>query len=752
MLAQLREIVEKVVSASNLIDALDQLVIQTCLALDAECCSIYIADHGRREYTLMATKGLHKQSAHVALKFDEGLVGLVGRKAEPVNVADAHNHPEFKHLPDIGEERFASFFGTPIIHQRQVLGVLVIQQRCCRVFDESEESFMVTLAAQIATILAHAKAQGMWPRQRQGMHYTGVVASTGIAVAKAWWDDTQPQLESVQPAFAADITQEQERLSIAIDKASAEFRRLRKRFDNELQKETLAIFDLFSHLLNDPMLRKDLFAKINAGDLAEWAVRQVVEDYSARFAQMRDEYLKERAQDLRELGQRLLYFLSHDEVVEQKWDEPIVLLTRELTAAMLASIPTDKLAAVVAQEGAANSHAAILSRTLGVPAIMGVDFVPESAHNKRVIVDGYRGEFTVQPNRLVLKEYRRLLKEEQELTQIVSEELARPAITSDGCKVQTYLNTGLNSETCQNLKAGIDGVGLYRTEVPFLLQHSFPSEDEQRSQYHTMLTTYAPMPVVMRTLDIGGDKPLPYLPIEEDNPFLGWRGIRFTLDHPEIFTIQVRAMLQASIGLNNLDILLPMISSVGEIEEAKELIDKAYQDVLLQAQGRGLSLSYPRIGIMIEVPSMLYQLDALQGRVDFISVGSNDLTQYLLAVDRNNARVASVYDPLHPAVLHALHHIVQSSNRLKIPVSLCGELAGDPLGAVLLVGMGYRSLSMNTRSMAKIKYMLKHLTIADMESLAQSVLSVYFAQDVRVQTVQFLEHHGLGGLVRAGKF
>ncbi len=750
MLTQLREIVDKVVSAHTLIDALDQLVSNTTLVMKTDCCSVYIADHQRQVYNLMATQGLNKSRRRISLRFDQGLVGLVGQRAEPLNIADAHIHPRFKHLPGIGEESFRSFFGTPIIHQRQVLGVIVVQQREQREFTESEESFLVTLAAQLAGILAHAKAQGMWFEKGNRLHLTGSAASSGVAIAKAWWDDTQPLLEHVAPASCLNIHTEQERLTIAIDSAGKEFRRLRKRFDSDLQKETLAIFDLFSHLLNDPLLRKDLKARIDAGDQAEWAIRQVVEAYSNRFANMKDQYLKERARDIRELGQRLLYFLCDDKPNEQQWDEPIVLLTRELTAAMLATVPIGKLAAVVAQDGAANSHAAILSRALGIPTIMGVDFTPHTVHNNVVVVDGYRGDLLVNPNRHVLAEYRRLLREDNELEKIVEGDQQQHAVTKDQQRIMVHINAGLSADSHLALNKGIDGVGLYRTEVPFLLQRSFPSEEDQINQYRTILHTYPHQPVVMRTLDIGGDKPLPYLSIEEDNPFLGWRGIRFTLDHPEIFMIQVRAMLRASIGLDNMDILLPMISGINELDDAKAIIERAYADVAQTALAAGQQLHKPRIGIMIEVPSMLYQLQALVGRVDFISVGSNDLTQYLLAVDRNNARVASVYDALHPAVLHALKHIVDSAEKYQLPVCVCGELAGDPVGALLLVGMGYRSLSMNARNVAKIKYILRHINGADMTLLATQVLQVDVADDVRKLTTAFIEQHQLGGFIRAG--
>ena len=751
MLTQLRDIVEKVANTHNLIEAMDQLVSSTCTVMNVECCSVYIADPVRQQYVLMATKGLLKPQHRIVLRFDEGLVGQVGVRCEPINVADAHLHPKFKILPELGEQAFCSFLGTPIIHQRQLLGVLVIQQRERREFTEIEESFLVTLSAQLGATLAHSKAQGMWIEHQQGMHFTGVPASSGIAIAKAWWDDEQPCLDTVLPASCLDCTQEESRLLNAIDAANNEFRRLRTRFDPDLTKETLAIFDLFSHLLNDPMLRQDLLSKIHAQHMAEWAVRQVIESYALRFSQMADLYLKARSHDIRELGQRLLYFLQHSEKAICQWDQPRILFVRELTTAMIASIPRSQLSAVVAQEGAANSHAAILSRALGIPAVMGVDFTPEKIQDQWVIVDGYRGDIILSPNRHVKKEYQRLLQEEYELTKIVSDDITRTAYTEDHQRIEVHVNAGLNIDSQLLSHQGIDGIGLYRTEVPFLLHSSFPSEDEQIIQYREVLSAYKDKRVIMRTLDIGGDKPLPYFRIEEDNPFLGWRGIRFTLDHPEIFLIQIRSMLKASIGLNNLDILLPMISNISEFVEAKHLIDRAYQEISQYALQQGHTLTRPRLGIMIEVPSMLYQLSHLQNKVDFVSVGSNDLTQYLLAVDRNNARVAGVYDAFHPAVLHALRHIQVDCQKLRIPISICGELAGDPMGAILLVGLGYRTLSMNLCNIPKIKYILRHVAIDEMEALAQVALSLPLADDVRRIMTEFIEDRGLGGFIRAGK-
>ncbi len=406
------------------------------------------------------------------------------------------------------------------------------------------------------------------------------------------------------PASALDKEREHELLAVAVERALSDFRRMRKKFDSEINKDALAIFDLFTHLLNDPMLRGDLKKQIEKGDRADWALRQVVETYSNRFARMSDVYLRERAQDIRELGQRLLYFLHNSEQEHASIDRPVILVANELTTTLLASIPKQHLLAVVSLEGAANSHAAILSRALGVPAIMGANINTSVVNGKKGIVDGYTGEIYLEPNRQLLREYRSLVSEESELFAMVNKDLALPAITKDDCHIEVMLNAGLSADSNIAINSGVDGVGLYRTEIAFLLQHHFPSEDEQYHQYQAILNSYPNQRVVMRTLDIGGDKPLPYLPIDEDNPFLGWRGIRFTLDHPDIFLIQLRAMLRASAESGNLSILLPMVSGIKELDDAITLINQAYSEVVLLDE----RIQAPKVGVMIEVPSMVYLL------------------------------------------------------------------------------------------------------------------------------------------------
>ena len=748
MLTRLREIVEKVASAPRLNEALDILVTDVCKAMETEVCSVYLADNDRRCYYLMATRGLKKPRGRtVALAFDEGLVGLVGRLAEPINLADAQKHPSFKYIPAVKEERFRAFLGVPIIQRRQLLGVLVVQQRELRQFDESEESFLVTLATQMAAILSQSQLNALFGQYRQ-TRIRALPASSGVAIAEGWMDASLPLMEQVYEASTLDTASERERLTGALEEAANEFRRYSKRYAAGAQKETAAIFDLYSHLLSDARLRRELFDEVDKGSVAEWAVKKVIEKFAEQFAALSDGYLKERAGDLRTLGQRLLFHLDDTTQGPNTWPERIILVADELSATTLAEVPQDRLVGVVVRDGAANSHAAIMVRALGIPTVMGADIQPSLLHGHMLIVDGYRGDLLVDPEPVLLQEYQRLISEENELSRLAEDDLERASELKSGERVKVMLNAGLSPEHEETLGSFIDGIGLYRTEIPFMLQSGFPSEEEQVAQYQGMLQMFNSKPVTLRTLDIGADKQLPYMPISEENPCLGWRGIRITLDQPEIFLIQVRAMLRANAATGNLSILLPMVTSLEEVDEARRLIERASREV---EEMIGYAIPRPRLGVMLEVPSMVFMLPQLANRIDFISVGTNDLTQYILAVDRNNTRVANMYDCLHPAVLRALAMIAHDAERFGIDLRLCGEMAGDPMCVTILVGLGYRHLSMNGRSVARVKYLLRRIDIEEAQELSRRSLEAQMTTEVRHQVAAFMERRGLGGLIRGGR-
>ncbi len=747
MLTRLREIVEKVAMAASLPEALELLVKETCQAMHTDVCSIYLADIPHRCFYLMATKGLKKPKGRaVSLSFDEGVVGEVGRLSELINLADIREHPNFTYLPQVKEDDLRAFLGVPIVYRRQLLGVLVVQQKERRLFNESEESFMVTLATQLGAILSQVQTKGLFGQYRQS-RIKALSVSTGVVMAYGWQEMSQPTLDHVFKASALDIKSELNRLTVALEDATSECRRFSKRFMANSQKESAAIFDLYSHLLNDPQLRQKMTGVIQQGYFAEWAVKVVIEKFSAQFSSLKDSYMRERASDLKALGQRLLFHLDDDLSTTNTWPDRFILVADELSANLLAELPEQQLAGVIVRDGATHSHSAILVRAMGIPAIMGADIQPELLHNRMLILDGYRGEIFIEPEPFIMQEYRQIIDEERVLSQLAEEQLEQQAVLKNGESISVQLNAGLSIKYEQRISVGIDGVGLYRTEIPFMLQSGFPSEDEQKNRYREILSFFPNKPVVLRALDIGADKQLPYMPINEENPCLGWRGIRILLDQPEIFLIQLRAMLKANLEFKNLKILLPMVTSIDEIEEAKALLLRACAEVSREMKCECI---LPPVGIMLEVPSLVFMLPQLAHRVDFISIGTNDLTQYLLAVDRNNTHVALLYDNLHPALLRSLNIIALECQRYQLPVSVCGEMAGTPMGALLLIGLGFRQLSMSGRSLPRVKYLLRHLDPAILQPFMQQVLKAETAIEIKKLSADFMERQGLGGLIRGG--
>ena len=373
-----------------------------------------------------------------------------------------------------------------------------------------------------------------------------------------------------------------------------------------------------------------------------------------------------------------------------------------------------------------------------------VDLPIFQVDGQSLIVDGYYGEVYANPSRALTEAYRQLMQEEREFAEEIDQLKELPCITLDGWRMLLWVNIGLTGDISRSLDRGAEGIGLFRTEVPFVTQERFPTEEEQRELYREHMEAFEPRPVTMRTLDVGGDKALPYFPIAEDNPFLGWRGIRVTLDHPEIFLIQVRAMLKANAGLNGmLRIMLPMVSSLYEVEDARKLVDQAHREVVEE----GFSVKPPQIGVMIEVPSAVYQARELARRVDFLAVGSNDLTQYMLAVDRNNPRVAELYKDVHPAVLRALRDVARHARARRKGIGICGELAGTPVGAVLLTAMDYQVLSMNATNLPKVKWVLRNIKRTDARRMLSRVLRMETAQEIQQYMERQLIRAGLGRVV-----
>lgn len=753
MLEILRRIVQEVNAAPNLETALKVIVEQVQTAMGTEVVSVYLMNHVQNRYELKASVGLNPEAVgKVSLGIAEGLVGQVGLREEPINLEDAASHPKFRYLAETGEEKFKAFMGVPIIHQKKMLGVLVVQQRASRRFDQGEEAFLVTMSAQLSGVIAHAEATGAIDRlgvKTSKAKFNGVAGSSGIGIGQAFVVYPPANLKAIPDRKAENIEEEIERFKKALQEVREDVKKIQEMAGLTLPPEESALFDVYLRMLDDNALGAEIVAKIQEGHWAQGALGIIVREHIHAFEMMEDAYLRERAADIRDLGLRVLAKLQdvHDDE-PKAYPKDTILVGEEITTSVLMEVPKKKLKGVVSIRGSSNSHMAIVARSMGVPTVVGAVDMPYSrVDGSRMIVDGYHGEVFVNPSPDIVRQFDAILREEAELFAGLEGVRDLPSVTPDGQAVTLWVNTGLMTDVTLSLERGAEGVGLYRTEIPFMSKERFPSESEQAEIYRDQLSAFAPHPVTMRTLDIGGDKALPYFPIQEENPFLGWRGIRVTLDHPEIFMVQVRAMLKASEGLDNLRIMLPMVTTVAEAEEGQHLVHRAFLEVLEE----GYHVSMPPIGIMVEVPAAVYQAREYAQIADFLSVGSNDLTQYILAVDRNNPRVADLYHGYHPAVLQALKQVVDQAKLENTPVSICGEMAGEPSTAALLMAMGYDTLSMSASSLLKVKWMIRHLPMAKAREFLNDVMSMDNADVIRSYLDFALAKEGLGRLVRPSR-
>ena len=754
----LQSIVKQVDHAADFQSALNVIVDSLVEALKVDACSIFIDVPGEeRNLVMLASRGLNREMiGKIRLATGEGLVGLVAEKAEPIRLDDALGHRNSVMFEGSGEEAYPVFLGVPIIAHRHALGVIVAQ-RCERPFDNDEEAFLSTLAAQLAGAITQARNSGEMARllgdDRATLSCTldGVAGAPGMAMGVAVVASHQVRLSTIpdKRVEPGEIDGQLERFEEAVSLVHRQLMEQAEQMSQSLPAEECALFVAYAQMLETGSLIDDTLALIRDGQWAPGAWRQTVEAHAAVFEAMEDEYLAERANDIRDLGRRVLQRLMSVEAVDRVYPEAFVLVGESITASDLASVPLDGLQGIVSEHGSGSSHVAILAHALGIPAVMGVTNLPHTKmEGMAVVVDGYGGHVHVDPPAELLQELQQYIRHERQVSDSLKALKDKPAVTTDGCRVSLYVNSGLMADLTPSLESGAEGVGLYRTEIPFQIRESFPSEEDQYRIYRDVLQTFGDMPVVLRTLDVGGDKPLSYFPIREENPFLGWRGIRISLDHPDIFITQLRAMIRANVGLDNLHILLPMISGLEELDDALILVHRA-KDEIQEELGR--PLRFPQVGAMIEVPSTIFQIDEICRLVDFVSIGTNDLTQYLLAVDRNNEAVAELFSSLHPSVLRAIEQVVQGAKRQDTPVSVCGELAGDPIGVMALIGMGIGSLSMSAGSLPRAKKVIRSFSQQELVAIKQQALELYEPEEVRELYTARLDEKGLGDLIRAQK-
>lgn len=721
LLRRLREVMAEPVSAQ---ERLDKIVVLIAANMVAEVCSFYVLRvDGTLE--LYATEGLNRTAVHqTVLRSDEGLVGLVAREANAVNLSEAQAHPAFSYRPETGEEIYHSFLGVPILRAGITLGVLVVQNRARRTYSEEEVEALQTTAMVLAEMVASGELSalakpGLEPAARRPLHLTGLALSDGIGLGHVVLHEPRVVVTNF---IADDAGRELKRLEAAVDSLRADLDLLlehRDVADGGEHRDVLEAYRMFAY---DRGWLHKLREAVMTGLTAEAAVERVQSDTRARMQRQTDPYLRERLHDLDDLAARLMRQLTGQghAPARDELPENAILVARSMGPAALLDYDRSRLRALVLEEGGPTSHVSIVARALGIAAVGQIANATGMVDpGDPMIVDGSTGDVHVRPPADVEAAYAERVRFRARRRAQYLALRDKPCVSRDGQAITLMLNAGLLIDLPHIAETGAAGIGLFRTELQFMVADAFPRTGEQLDLYRAVLDAAGDRPVTFRTLDIGGDKVLPYMrAVEEENPALGWRAIRLGLDRPGLLRSQVRALLKAA-GGRELRLMFPMIAAVDEFDRAKAIVERELTH--LRRHGHSLP-DRVHVGAMVEVPALLYQLDELLARVDFLSVGSNDLVQFLFAVDRSNTRVADRFDPISPPVLRALKMIADKGREHGKPVTLCGELASRPLGALALAAIGYRALSLSASAVGPVKAALLDLDVARVEALVGPLL------------------------------
>src|SRR6187397_2718248 len=731
LLRRLRETMADQVSAQ---ERLDKIVVLIAANMVAEVCSTYVL---RVDNTLelYATEGLNRDAVHrTVLSAHEGLVGLVASEATPLNLSDAQSHPAFSFRPETGEEIYHSFLGVPILRAGNTLGVLVVQNRAKRTYVEEEVEALQTTAMVVAEMIASgelaALAQpGAEPAAGHSLHKTGAILSDGIALGHVVLHEPRVVITNY---IAEDLPKELKRLDAALTKLRADLDRMLERGDVAEGGEHREVLEAYRMFANDHGWSHKLHEAVATGLTAEAAVERVQSDTRARMLRSTDPYLRDRLHDLEDLGHRLMRQLvgqDHAPSREQLPDNAI-LIARAMGPAALLDYDRKRLRGLVLEEGTANSHVSIVARALGIAD-------PGDA----IIVDGTSGSIYVRPSAEIESAYaeRVRFRARRQAQYLALRDL--PCVTKEGQPIELMINAGLVIDLPHIDDTGSAGIGLFRTELQFMVGQSLPRTSDQLALYRAVLDAAGSKPVTFRTLDIGGDQALPYMEtVVEENPALGWRAIRLGLDRPGLLRGQIRALLRAG-GGRALRIMFPMISDVAEFDQAKAIVEREL--TYLRQHGHALPERID-VGTMVEVPALLYQMDELLKKVDFISVGSNDLFQFMFAVDRGNAKVSERFHTISAPILRALRDIVRKAQAAKKAASLCGEMASKPLGALALIALGYRSLSLSATAHGPVKALILDLDARKAEAVMMPLLDAPAGSvSIRKKLTEFAEAEGL---------
>ncbi len=702
----LRQIREALAGGGPAQARLDMVASIIARSMVAEVCSLYMRRAGG-EMELFATEGLDRSAVHVTrMKPGEGLIGEIMKVGRPLNLADAPEHPAFSYRPETGEDPYHAFLGVPLLRGGRAIGVLVVQNRTERVYSDDEVEDLQIVAMVLAEMVAGGELitedelKGVELAPHKPERLIGTKFSEGLAYGVAVLHEPPPAPSQL---LSEDAAAEEARLDVAIAALQAQIDTMLEG-QHGLVEASYEVLDTYRMFAHDGGWNRSLVDAVRNGLTAEAAVERVRSEHRARLGQARDPYLRERLHDLEDLNDRLLRHLSGDGHVARELPENAVLIARNLGPADLLEYDRTRLRGLLLEEGSAASHAAIVARALDIPCVGRLDDLRNRvSEGDPVVVDGETGEAYLRPRPDIIKS----VEQRMEIRAQRKAEFAKlrdtPAFTRDGTKITLLMNAGLEVDLDILVEAGAEGIGLFRTEFQFMVAEEMPRFNAQTALYERVMDAANGMPVTFRTLDLGGDKVLPYMEAErEDNPALGWRAIRMGLDRPALLRLQLRALIAAAKG-RPLRIMFPLVATVDEFRAARDLVD--HEVAWAQRRGRQAP-SRLEVGAMIEAPSVLLHLDALLPMTDFVSVGTNDLMQYLFAADRGNPRMSDRYDPLSPPALRALDMIQKACAETGTPVSVCGEMAGRPLEAFTLVALGFSRLSMPPAGVGPVKQMV----------------------------------------------
>lgn len=714
---------------------LDRLVTVLSQGLSCEVCSIYMLRAGDL-LELYANQGLNREAVHLTrLRVGEGLVGEIAATQAPLNLPEARDHPQFVYRPETGEEAFHSFAGVPIVSRGQVVGVLVVQSTALREFGEEEIELLQTVAMVLAEL--HASDQLVSLREltlgtataQTTEHLVGQALSPGLVHAPAVMH--RPVIE-IRQLVADDPSLEMKRLEQGLQDLQTSIDTLIREAELEDAVEQREIMESYRMFAHDKGWIRQLSEAVHSGLTAEGAVKRVQEQLQAKLRGMSSEYLQERMQDLDDIAQRLLQHLTGQVAGRAGQELPprFVLVAHDLGPAEMLEYGRHRIKGVVLESGAAASHIAIIARAMDIPVVGKIpDAMRLIQPGDAIIVDGDQGEIHIRPHEVVRRNVGDRLRVKRRQRGDYAALRKLPAESQDGQRISLNMNIGLQVETRHLNEVGVDGVGLYRTELAYMASHSMPDVATQSAIYKEVLGASENKRVVFRTFDIGADKQLPYFPIDsEANPALGWRASRIAIDRPIILRQQLRALVQASAG-RRLDVMFPFITQVAEVDTMRGFLERE----LVRARQEGFEPPTElRVGIMIEVPAILWQMPSLLKKVHFVSIGSNDLLQYIFATDRTNPRLSNRYDDLSPVMLQIVKNLVDQTNAAGVELSFCGDMARKPLEAMALIGCGVRSLSAPPSAMGPLKAMVRSLRVED---LTQLVLTHLGSTDSSLRTI-----------------